>query len=299
MKIFRSRQLGSVLLLLIASIAASNFAFDRIPNDAPYNGTARSCSNVNQLFSPGSMGCTTIRYTFQDYGWPFVAIRKADAANVATEFRVHSVAIDRSNTIYISLNTVVIFFGALAIYFLGLRYVWKRFAYTHTFDMPIIQSSDMLDEAGLSSMARGDLAGYSYNLLTNKTGRVMLNITLKANTGIHVVVAGSKSSSSLPLSERIESRFLRPVRLEGDFPEHFHLYCTPGKERELLQLFDPATMARLIDFCREYQLEIFHETLYISEAKGTEDVHDTTTMVADATTLLQKSGATFDRLAVG
>lgn len=296
MKLFRSRQLGTILILLAGSLLASNLVFDRIANGAPYRGTIEHCSNINKLINPGADRCINVGYMLQDYGWPFVASRVAETRGQKIEVTSNSIALDKRLDFYASLNSLALFVSATTLYLLVMRYAWKHFAFTHPFDMPVIQSSDMLDEAGLMPLAQGELAGYQYSFLTNSKGRTMLNIVLKRNTGIHVVAVGSKSISSLPFSERLESRFLKPVRLEGDFPEYFHLYCTPGKERELLQIFDPATMARLIDFCKAYQFEIFHDSLYVSQAADAEDLQDDTTMVADAKTLLEKSGDTFDRL---
>lgn len=295
MKLFRSHQVVPLLILFFCCLVASNAVFDRISNGAPYKESVRTCSSLNQLFTSGASHCHNATYTFQDFGWPFQVTRRADSA-VPLEFRNNSFSIEDTDTVYVSLNTVVLFLAVAAAYLLMSRYLWGRFAFTHPIDFPVIQSSDMLETVGLTSMARGQLVGYDYNLLINGNGRVMLNVTLGNNTGIHVVATGSKSISSQPFSERIESRFLKPVTLEGDFPEHFELYCTPGKERELLQIFDPATMARLIDFCKAYELEIFHDTLHIAQAQNADDKEDQTTMLADAETLLTKCGDTFSRL---
>lgn len=44
--------------------------------------------------------------------------------------------------------------------------------------------------------------------------------------------------------------------LEGDFPKHFDVYCTPGDERYALYLLTPDLMASLVDASRLWSLEV-------------------------------------------
>jgi hypothetical protein len=61
-------------------------------------------------------------------------------------------------------------------------------------------------------------------------------------------------------------------------------------------LFTPDIMALFVDFCRSYDLELFHDTLYITKAKDAIDTDDQTTLVTDVTTFLQKTGPSLQRL---
>ena len=73
------------------------------------------------------------------------------------------------------------------------------------------------------------------------------------------------------------------------------LYCSPEKEVELRQLLDPANMARLVDFCKSYDLEIFYDTLYICQAEGARDAGDQTTMVKDLEDFIKNNDTTLRR----
>lgn len=51
--------------------------------------------------------------------------------------------------------------------------------------------------------------------------------------------------------------------LEGDFDEHFSLYCPEGYERDALYLFTPDVMARLIDDVHGFDVEIIDDWLFL------------------------------------
>jgi hypothetical protein len=74
------------------------------------------------------------------------------------------------------------------------------------------------------------------------------------------------------------------------------LYCTPGAEIELLQLFDPADMAYFIDFCRAYDFELYKDTIYISQAANANDAGDTTSLVSDIENFLVRNKIMLDKL---
>lgn len=163
-------------------------------------------------------------------------------------------------------------------------------------DGPILSSEGMLAADGLTSIGTGELAGFTYNLMTNATGRVMFFVELGHDTGVHLLGFGNASRLGDEARAMISRKWLQPVSLEGDFSQYFYLYATPGRTMELLEVFTPDIMAEFADFCRAYDFEIFRESLYISQAAGATDAQDSTTLTTDITAFLQRQGATLRRL---
>lgn len=160
-------------------------------------------------------------------------------------------------------------------------------------DGPALASAEMLANASLTSMAEGTIAGYKYNLLYND-GRLMVLVDLGYKTGVHIVATGDRSKIDKGIFVR--NKWLKPLELEGDFPEYFRMYCSPGKEMELLTIFEPKTMAYFVDFCRSHNFEIYEDSLYISQSDNAADNTDTTTMIQDAEDFLKNQDPTLRRL---
>jgi hypothetical protein len=154
-------------------------------------------------------------------------------------------------------------------------------------DGPVLSSDEMLGRGNLQSMARGSLAGFSYNLLTNETGRVMLLVQLGHNSFSHIIAYGDKSRLSQATKAELDNRWVEPAVLEGDFPDYFHMFCNPELQVGLRQVFTPDVMA---DFCRSYDFEMFEESLYFSKAEDATDRDDSTSLVSDVTRFLTKNG---------
>jgi hypothetical protein len=57
------------------------------------------------------------------------------------------------------------------------------------------------------------------------------------------------------------------LSLEGDFDEHFTLWCPEGYERDALYLFTPDVMARLIDRVRDLDVEIIDDWLFLTSSR--------------------------------
>jgi hypothetical protein len=162
-----------------------------------------------------------------------------------------------------------------------------------TQESPVLASGELLSHAKLTSMHEGTFHGYHYNFLYNGA-RLMAFVQLGYKTGIHVVATGDKAGPTVAMAA--SRAWLTPVRLEGDFPAYFQMYCSTDKEIELLTIFDPADMAYFVDFCRLYNFEIFHDTLYVSQIETAKDEADTTTMIEDVETFLKKNDRTLRRL---
>ena len=153
-------------------------------------------------------------------------------------------------------------------------------------DGPLLASEEMLGARGLASMNRGTMAGFDYNLLTNNSGRVMYFIELGHNSWSHIIAYGDKSAMADTTSSLMRNKWLEPASLEGDFPDYFHMFCNPEAQTTLREVFAPDVMAQFVDFCRAYDFELFHDTLYLSRAEAAVDEGDTTSLTTDITDFL-------------
>lgn len=169
----------------------------------------------------------------------------------------------------------------------GIYIVYKRFTNRPT-DSPILASNGLL-EGELIPATSGTIHGFDYRIILNGEGRMMYMLDLGYNSNLHIVAYGDKSKLDFMIKNSLEDKWLTSVILEGDFPDYFHLYCTPSRHIELLQMFSPDTMANFIDFCRAYDFEIAYETLYISQVGNANDEDDTTGMLDDATKFVEEN----------
>jgi hypothetical protein len=167
---------------------------------------------------------------------------------------------------------------------------------TNYVDAPLIASSGLMETTTVLGAAKGKLAGYDYVLLANGNDRVMLNVTLPHNTGLHIIAIGDKSISLARDIHDAQRRWLEPVSLEGNFPDRFEMFVSKDKQTEVRQLFEPDLMWHFYELCRTYDFELFHESLYFSVAEDADDSNDSTTMVADAEAFLDENAAFFNRL---
>lgn len=93
---------------------------------------------------------------------------------------------------------------------------------------------------------------YRWGYVAVKLDAPLPNIVLdaKGNNGF-----GSNLPASFQRSQRLS--------LEGDFDQHFTLYCPEGYERDALYLFTPDIMARFIDNAAELDVEIVDDWLFL------------------------------------
>lgn len=162
----------------------------------------------------------------------------------------------------------------------------------------VISSYTLLEADGLTSLHKGKINNYEYNLLTNNTGRVIALITLHKNTSQHIVAIGNKSGlASLLLKPRLK-KILEQIDLEGNFPNYFKMYCKPGTGQNLIQLFDPKDMAYFADFCQAYDFELYQDSIYITQAPGAIDKTDTTSLIKDAEIFLTSNNKLLEKLGV-
>ena len=112
-----------------------------------------------------------------------------------------------------------------------------------------------------------EVANYSYktgsgkNETTHKWGYVAIRLDTPLP---HIVLDavgnnGLFGGSNLPISFTRDQR----LSLEGDFDEHFALYCPEGYERDALYLFTPDVMARFVDNAAALDVEIVDDWLFL------------------------------------
>jgi len=123
-----------------------------------------------------------------------------------------------------------------------------------------------------TDLVRGDrprfveFANYRYttgsgkNKSTHRWGYVAVRLDVPLP---HIVLDATSNNglfgSNLPLTLDKDQR----LSLEGDFDQHFTLYCPRGYERDALYLFTPDIMARFIDNAAALDVEIVDDWLFL------------------------------------
>ncbi|RKT31567.1 hypothetical protein DEU34_2638 [Microbacterium sp. AG1240] len=112
-----------------------------------------------------------------------------------------------------------------------------------------------------------EFANYSYttgsgkNRTTHRWGYVAVKLDVPLP---HIILDaignnGLFGASNLPATYDRDQR----LSLEGDFDQHFALYCPQGYERDALYLFTPDIMARFIDNAAQLDVEIVDDWLFL------------------------------------
>jgi len=123
-----------------------------------------------------------------------------------------------------------------------------------------------------SDLVRGErprfveFANYQYttgsgkNRSTHRWGYVAIKLDVPLP---HIVLDATSNNglfgSNLPATFDKDQR----LSLEGDFDQHFSLYCPEGYERDALYLFTPDIMARFIDNAAALDVEIVDDWLFL------------------------------------
>jgi hypothetical protein len=100
-------------------------------------------------------------------------------------------------------------------------------------------------------------------------GQMIMKIDLPVKSSVHISGFSLNDNKFKMLlgNTNLESS-LTQVKLEGNFPEYFRLYCSNGKEVELLELLDPTNMQFLVDFCESFNFELIDTTLYFTKSNA-------------------------------
>lgn len=102
--------------------------------------------------------------------------------------------------------------------------------------------------------------GSGKNRRTHRWGYVAIRLDVPLP---HIVLDATGNNglfgSNLPMTFGRDQR----LSLEGDFDQHFALYCPTGYERDALYLFTPDVMARFIDNAAALDVEIVDDWLFL------------------------------------
>lgn len=91
---------------------------------------------------------------------------------------------------------------------------------------------------------------------------VMINILyLPFTTNIRLLAISR--NSSVKINPSLGRSPMKPVALEGDFPNYFNLYANDGQGFDVRYFLDPATMAFVADFCLNHDWELINNELII------------------------------------
>lgn len=84
----------------------------------------------------------------------------------------------------------------------------------------------------------------------------------------HIILDAKSNNSfrkftNLPISYQSTQK----ISLEGDFDSYFTLYAPEGYNKDILYLFTPDVMAVLIDYGKDYDIEIINQTMYLYSSR--------------------------------
>jgi hypothetical protein len=112
-----------------------------------------------------------------------------------------------------------------------------------------------------------EFANYSYETGSGKERNTFRwgYVALKLDTPLPNIVLDATSNNGLLGTSNLPVSFDKDQRLhlEGDFDQHFALYCPSGYERDALYLFTPDIMARFIDNAAALDVEIVDDWLFL------------------------------------
>lgn len=110
-----------------------------------------------------------------------------------------------------------------------------------------------------------EFANYQYtvksgkNSTTYRWGYVAVKLDVPLPNIVLDATGNNGLGSNLPASFSRDQR----LSLEGDFDQHFTLYCPRGYEQDALYLFTPDIMARFIDHAAELDVEIVDDWMFL------------------------------------
>lgn len=164
-------------------------------------------------------------------------------------------------------------------------------------DLPILSASPLLDTSDLSSIHKDTVQGLRYNFMVSRGGaEAIFMVQLGYDTGLHIVGYGANSRLNNSQHSLIENSRLKKIAVEGDVSKKVTLYCTPGKQTKVLQVFASDVLALLADFCQSYDLEIYRDLLFISPAASAYNKDDRASVVNDVETFLAANQQLLTRL---
>lgn len=157
--------------------------------------------------------------------------------------------------------------------------IFKRYRYRfEQVDAPILLSHYTLNQIKL--VVRSTIDNFNYAIYT--TGEdVIFEIMLSKKSQAHMLAYSNENRQSRIEKEEMLTSDMQKVVLEGDFPSYFNVYCSKNDQVDLLTILEPATMQFIKDFCKNYDIEIYHSSLYMVDYAGG-GAPDDTTITEDA-----------------
>ncbi len=160
---------------------------------------------------------------------------------------------------------------------------------------------------GLMSVSKGTLSGLPYNMMMTGssingslggTGRMILMVQLPKPVSVHIAGFGLQDKSfAEALATTNVDETLESVKLEGDFPDYFHLYWDSLHQVVLRQVLAPDVMLFLVEDCKRLHWELVGSELYFSETDRVANaLTDDSSMVEDVQTFLEEAYPTLQRL---
>ena len=101
--------------------------------------------------------------------------------------------------------------------------------------------------------------GSGKNRTTHNWGYVAVKLDVPLPNIVLDALGNNGLGSNLPSTFSKDQR----LSLEGDFDQHFTLYCPSGYEADALYLFTPDIMARFIDHAAQLDVEIVDDWLFL------------------------------------
>lgn len=112
-----------------------------------------------------------------------------------------------------------------------------------------------------------EVGNYTYKTGSGKNEQThkWAYVELRLDTPLPHIVLDAVGNNGLFGASNLPATFSRDQRLslEGDFDQHFALYCPKGYERDALYLFTPDVMARFIDNAAALDVEIIDDRLFL------------------------------------
>lgn len=93
-------------------------------------------------------------------------------------------------------------------------------------------------------------------------------IAVHMNNALPNIVLDAKSNNALGTNLPIAFGREQRLSLEGNFDEHFALYCPVGYERDALYLFTPDVMANFMDTMGAFDVEIVDQWVFLYSRTG-------------------------------
>ncbi|MBG6239738.1 hypothetical protein IWX78_002728 [Mycetocola sp. CAN_C7] len=101
---------------------------------------------------------------------------------------------------------------------------------------------------------------------SNRNTQVGGYCAVKLSAALPHILVQARDGRPDVVAQAIPAR-AQALSLEGDFDDHFTLYCPDGYERDALYLFTPDVMARLIDRVHGFDVEIVDDWLFLVSSR--------------------------------